>query len=329
MYIQTSNKGNQGSTYYEAPNPPFGATFTYYIKEVPKTKEQLRKEKEKKLFEKGEPIPQPTWRELQLEDKQEKSHLIFTIYDNNDNVVNQFTKAPSKGINRANWNLRYAATANTRVHGEFDPITSGGSGILVMPGEYKVGLKLWHEGELTELVQPVTFTCKKLNNTTLPAEDYQDNVEFAEQVNELAIAVIATGRMISETADKVEQIKQAIYATPGASQELMNKARALSVKLEELNFTMNGLPAKASGEEIPPAQVPLNDRLGMITYAHMGSTSGITTTEKQNYDILAGEFPPVLEELREIVETEVPKLEAELNELNAPWTPGRLPVWKK
>jgi len=329
MYIQTSNKGNQGSTYYEAPNPPFGATFTYYIKEIPKTKEQLRKEKEKELFEKGEPIPQPTWRELQLEDKQEKSHLIFTIYDNNDNVINQFTKAPSKGIKRVNWNLRYAATANTRIRGEFNPITSGGSGILVMPGEYKVGLKLWHEGELTQLVQPVSFTCKKLNNTTLPAKDYQENVEFAEQVNELAIAVIATGRMISETTDKVEQMKQAIYATPGANQELMNKARALSVKLEELNFTMNGLPAKASGEEIPPAQVPLNDRLGMITYAHMGSTSGITTTEKQNYDILAEEFPPVLEELRSIVESEVPKLEAELNELNAPWTPGRLPVWRK
>ena len=90
----------------------------------------------------------------------------------------------------------------------------------------------------------------------MPAADYAENVAFAEKVNKLALAVIGTDRMINETTDKVEQIKQAIYATPGASEELMNKARALSVELEELNFTMNGLPAKASGEEIPPAQVP-------------------------------------------------------------------------
>jgi photosystem II stability/assembly factor-like uncharacterized protein len=37
MYVQSSGKDNQGDTYYKAPNPEFGATFTYYLKEVPKT----------------------------------------------------------------------------------------------------------------------------------------------------------------------------------------------------------------------------------------------------------------------------------------------------
>ena len=198
-----------------------------------------------------------------------------------------------------------------------------------MPGEYKVGLKLWHEGELTELVAPVEFTCKKLNNTTLPAADYAENIAFAEKVNKLALAVSATGKMIGESTAKVEQIKQAIYSTPGASQELMDKARALGVELEELKFAMNGTPAKASGEEVPPAQVPLNDRLGNITYSHMSSTAGITSTEKQGYEILKEEFPPVLGALKRIVENDIPALEAELDKMNAPWTPGRMPVWKE
>jgi photosystem II stability/assembly factor-like uncharacterized protein len=329
MYVQTRGKGNQGSTYFTADNPEFGATITYFLKEVPKSKKDLRKEEEKKLFEAGEPIPQPTWRELQLEEKEEKTHLIFTIYDADDNVINQITKAPSKGVNRLNWAMNYSSTAQTRISGKFDPITSGGRGILVMPGTYKVGMKMWHEGELTELVEPIEFKCEKLNNTTLPAADYAENVAFAEKVNKLALAVVATGRMINETTDKVEQIKQAIYATPGAGENLMKKARALSVELEALDFEMNGIPAKASGEEVPPAKVPLNDRLGMITYTHMGSTSGITTTEKQNYDILKTEFPPVLEALKKIVENEIPALENELNKLGAPWTPGRLPEWKE
>ncbi|QGY43344.1 glycosyl hydrolase [Maribellus comscasis] len=334
LYIQDSNKDNQGSTYFKAPNPEYGATFTYYLKEVPKTKKQLRKEEEKKLFKEGKPIPQPTWRELQLEDKEEPSHLIFTIYDTNNNEVRQITTSPSKGINRINWDLRYSMPTSVRVNGSFNPASAGrggrrGGGILAMPGTYKVGLQMWHEGELTTLAEPVGFVCKKLNNTTLPAGNYQENVEFAQKVSKLAIAVIGTGQMIEDMSSRVEHIKQAIYSTPAVSQELMDRARALGKELEELNFKMNGVPAKASGEEVPPGQVPINDRLGNITYAHYGSTSGITTTEKEGYEILAEEFSPVLNALKKIVEQDIPALEAELNKINAPWTPGRMPVWNK
>ncbi len=333
MYIQTSGKSNQGDTYFTAPNPDFGATFTYYLKEVPKTPKQLRKEKEKELFKEGEPIPQPSWRELELEDKQEQSHLIFSIYDADDNVIDQITAAPSKGINRINWDLRYAMPLSVRVSGSFNPVERsggrGGSGILVMPGTYKVDMRLWHEGELTVLCEPVAFTCRRLNNTTLPAEDYNENVQFAKKVGKLAVAVMGSNQLISELSSKVEHIKQAIYTTPGAGQELMDQARTLAKELEELDFVMNGVPAKASSEEIPPAQVPLNNRLSAITYTHSSSTSGITTTEKQSFEILAEEFPPVLNKLERMVENDIPALEAELDKLGAPWTPGRLPVWKE
>ena len=333
MYIQTNVKDNQGDTYFVAPNPDFGATFSYYLKEVPKTKQQIRKEEEKKLFKEGKPIPQPTWRDLQLENQEEKSHLIFTIYDAGGNVVRQLTTTPSKGINRINWDMRYSQPSSVRVSGSFNPVPESGrrraGGILVMPGTYKVAMEMWHEGELTSLAGPVEFVCKKLNNTTLPARNYSENVEFAQKVSQLAIAVVGTSQMIGEVISKVEHIKQAIYSTPGASQQLMDRARALGKELEELNFKMNGVPAPASGEEIPPAQVPINDRLGNITYTHSGSTSGITTTEKQGCEILKAEFPPVLDALKRIVEKDIPALESELNQINAPWTPGRLPVWKE
>lgn len=47
LYIQSGGKYGQGSTYFSAKNPPYGATFTYYLKEGTKTKKQQRKEKEK------------------------------------------------------------------------------------------------------------------------------------------------------------------------------------------------------------------------------------------------------------------------------------------
>ena len=87
MFVQTSEFDNQGSMYYVADNPPFGATITYYVDTVPKTDRDLRKEKEKKLFEKGEFIPQPSARDLSLEEREIKPYLIFTITDDEGNVI--------------------------------------------------------------------------------------------------------------------------------------------------------------------------------------------------------------------------------------------------
>ena len=48
MFIKRSGTfGSLGSSYFKADNPPFGATFTYYIKETPKTLLEQRKERER------------------------------------------------------------------------------------------------------------------------------------------------------------------------------------------------------------------------------------------------------------------------------------------
>ncbi len=326
MFVQTSSKGNQGSTYYLAKNPEFGATFTYYMKEVPKTKKEIRQEAEKKLFKEGKPIPQPSWRDLQLEANQETMHLIFTITDEAGNVVRRLTKAPSKGISRINWDLKYAGTRSSQ--GKFDPLKESKGSIFAMPGKYKVGLSLWMEGQEKELVAPVEFTCQKLNLATLPAADYQEVVAFGRKVSKLSLAINGTNQLTDELIAKVENIKQAIYAAPEADKNLMNIARELGVKLEELKFKMEGMPAKASYEEIPVTEVPIMERLNNVVYTHYGSTSVITESEKAEFAILEEEFPPILDAVKLMVEKDIPQLESALNKANAPWTPGRLPVWK-
>jgi hypothetical protein len=326
MFVQTSSKGNQGSTYYLAKNPEFGATFTYYLKEVPKTKKEIRQEAEKKLFKEGKPIPQPSWRDLQLEASEEPAHLIFTITDEAGNVVRRLTKAPSKGISRINWDLRYAG--NRSQQGKFDPLKESKGSIFAMPGKYKVGMSLWMESQEKELVAPVEFTCQKLNLATLPATDYHEVVAFGRKVSRLSAAINGTNQLTNELISKVESIKQAIYAAPEADKKLMNVARDLGVKLEEFKFKMEGVPSKASYEEIPPAQVPVMERLNNLVYTHYGSTAAITNSEKAGLQVLEEEFPPILEALKQIVERDIPELESALNKANAPWTQGRLPVWK-
>lgn len=336
MFNYAGNQDNQGQTYYMAPNADYGATFTYYLKEAPKSKKELRKEAEKKLIKEGKPVPQPSWRELELEQMEEAAHLLFTIRDEEGNTVRQLTRAPGKGIQRLTWDLRYAMPTATRISGKFSPVESGGggrrgggAGIAVMPGTYSVEMELWANGEVKKLAGPVKFTAKKLNNVTLPAADYAENVAFAKNVSKLAVAMTGTDRLTAELATRVENIKQAVYATPEAGQALMDQARKAAQALEEIRFALNGVQAKASQEEVPPAQVPLNTRLGNIVSAHISNSAAVSPAEKAEFSILKEEFPPVLARLRQIAEKDIPALEAELNRLNAPWTPGRIPVWKE
>ncbi|MFA5328439.1 MAG: hypothetical protein WC384_11670 [Prolixibacteraceae bacterium] len=327
IFVQTSSKSNQGSTYFLSKNPEFGATFTYYLKDIPKTKKEVRQETEKKLFKEGRPIPQPSWRDQELEAEEEAPQLIFTITDVDGNVVRRMTKAPSKGINRITWDLRYASTKAPKGD-KFDPFKDAKGSILAMPGKYKVGMSLWFEGQEKQLVKPVEFSCKKLNLGTLPAANYDDVVAFGRKVTKLSSVINGANSLTNELISRIESIKQAIYATPEADQKLMDRARKLGVKLEELNFKMEGVKAKASYEEIPPANTPIMERLGNLVYAHYGSTSGITGSEKSDLQILEEEFPPILNDLKQIVEKDIPDLETDLNKVNAPWTPGRLPSLK-
>jgi len=45
--------------------------------------------------------------------------------------------------------------------------------------------------------------------------------------------------------------------------------------------------------------------------------------------LLEEEFPPILEQLKEIHRLSLKALEEELDKLGVPWTPGRVPDWKK
>lgn len=328
-YNRKEKFDNQGSTFFKAANPDYGATFTYYVKEAPKTKEQLRKEKEKELFKEGEYIPQPTWRELELEGKQEKSHLLFTIYDAADNIVRQMAKAPSKGINRITWNLTHNSPYPVSTS-SFDPLQAGGryGGLDALPGRYKVGLQLWHEGTLTTLAEPVEFTVKQLNNTTFPATDLPAIAEFDKKIEEVRMAVDAAERLTRDLIEKVETIKQTLYATPAASQELKDDARALSVELEAIRFEFDGVDARASWEEIPPAKIPLSKKVSELSYMRSGYSGDPTETERQSFAIVQDEFPPLLERIKAIAEEKLPALEKQLDAIGAPWTPGRIPAWK-
>ena len=330
MYIPTDGKYGQGSSVFIAKNPDFGAIFTYYLKDVPKTMKEIRKEKEKELFKKGSPIPQPSDSLLRVEKNETPPYLTFTITDEKGNVVRVFKKAPSKGISRVNWDLRYQSVRSVDGSDKYDPFKDNGSTVLAMPGKYFVSLSLTAGGETKPLSTPVGFNAVILNNATLPASERAALVAFHQKVSELTRVMQGTEQyaegLLKETRDMIQTINNA----PKASPDLMKKAMEIQKQLDEiLNIRFNLRTSHPSSEESPPAPVPLNERLGKIAYVTYGSTSAPTKGQTDAYKILEDEFPPVYEKVKKIGEIDIPELEKALEKIGAPVTPRRLPEWHK
>ena len=263
------------------------------------------------------------------EGKEEKPHIRFTIYDDQDKTVRKFTTKASKGINRISWDLRHESTSPVRLkNDEFDPMADGGRGILAIPGMYKVSVSKVLQGKVTELVSPVEFNVVALNNTTIPAENRKEVFEFQEKAGELARTMQGTMRYASDLAEKIEYILQTLYRMPNSSTEMITEAKRIRNEIDEIEFVFYGHEAIASWEEVPPGQMPLQRRLRNMTYTHYGSTAPLTQTEKDAYNILSEKLPLLIEKLKKIGEQELKDLEKQMDKAGAPWTPGRVPDWK-
>ena len=329
MYVQSNGFGNQGSMYFKSPNPEFGATFTYYVKEVPKVAKSIRQEKEKALFEKGEPIPQPSITDLDAEAKEIKPYLIFTVTDESNNVVKRMYKAASKGVNRIVWNFTYESISPVTAT-KYDPIGEtggrrGGGGIQAMSGNYKVTMSLFAKGEIKELTGPVPFVCKPLGLSNFTVTDLKAKYSWIEEASAFSRSMYGTMSYTSELVNKVNAVMQAIHQTPGASDGLMKEAERINDELEKIMFIFNGPEAKASQEELPPMNMPLSLRLSEMASASYGTSGDIMTIGKEQLDILKSEFPSVLERVKKASD-DLQKLDKQLDAIKAPWTPGRVPV---
>src|SRR5579863_600937 len=142
MYIQTRqfglrDKGFQGESFFTAENPPYGAQFTYYLKEEIKTKKQQRRDLEKEAEKKKVQAAYPTLEALRAEDEEEAPALLFTMSDSANRAIRTITGPVTKGIHRISWDLREppASLPNPRPpEAEDNLFFSEPTGPLVKPG---------------------------------------------------------------------------------------------------------------------------------------------------------------------------------------------------
>jgi hypothetical protein len=320
-------KGFQGDSFFAAPNPPFGAIVTYYLKDELKSKRKTRLDEEKKKAEKNEDVSYPTWEQLQEEDREEDPAIMLIVTDEDGNVVKRVSGPTKAGFQRVAWDLRHPAFDPTQLQAPPDraPWEKDPQGPFAPPGTYHVQLAKRINGQLEMVGQPQTFTTETLGIYTLPEPDRRELIAFQQKTGRLLRAVLGSGQALSDAQKRVSFLKKALDDTPAADPKLHEEARAIEQKLTDISIVLNGDTVKRKRNE---ATLPsLTERVQQIVNGNWSTTSAPTKTNQQQYDFVASEFRDLLAQLRQAVETDLKALETKADQAGAPWTPGRVPTW--
>jgi photosystem II stability/assembly factor-like uncharacterized protein len=326
--LGVEGKAFEGESFYLAPNPPFGAVFTYYLKDELKTLQKERVQKEREVEKEGGEAPYPTWADLQKESRETAPAIIATVKDSAGNIVRRLTGPVTAGFHRISWDLHYPpSTPASLTDGSQDnPFDHPPQGPMAVPGTYTVSFAKRVDGKLTPLGEAQTFSAVPLGLASLPAEDRPAVLAFQEKTARLQRAVLGAGSLLKETQERLQYIHRALLNTPKASDALIDEADALQERLADLDIKLNGNSViRAHNEPDPPAII---ERVNNVVSGHWSSSSAPTQTHLDNYRVAAQSFAPVLEELRKLIDVDLKNLETKLEAAGAPWTPGRVPAWK-
>jgi hypothetical protein len=226
------------------------------------------------------------------------------------------------------WNLRYPSSAPISLRAaQASPFFEPPSGPMVLPGSYTVSFALRVDGEEKPFGTPQTFEVDSLALSTLPAADRAPLLAFQKKAADLQRAVMGAIAVVRETQERLNHLRRGVDETPSADAKLVAEVGALDGRLKDIDVALTGDSVMERRYE--PAPLSIQDRVNAIVRTHWNTTSAPTGTSLRGYDIASEAFAVQLERLRQLVEVDLKKLESALEQAGGPWTPGRVPVWKK
>jgi hypothetical protein len=318
-------KGSQGESFYTAPNPPFGAVFTYYLKDDIKSLKEIRQSKEKKLEKDNIDIEFPGWENLDKEVIQEKPKVFLTILDDNNNLVNIVNGSVKKGIHRVNWNLQFASKSPVRLKnivniGMNPPFNRG---FMVAPGKYKIFLSKEVDGEITILSDTIDFEVVPLRKGTLKGSDYKEVARFWRELSSFRADLQLLRMNFEELKKKSIAMQKALKRADVLDSELNKKIYELKRDLLKIENDAFGSPSRNEvGEHNPPN---ISDRLRAVSSGVMNSTYGPTKMHKKTFEIAKKEYKRLFNLVMDVKNNRVPVLEKSLKEIGAPYIEGEVP----
>lgn len=300
-YIQRSSlsfgpgKGSQGDDHFLAENPPFGATFTYYLKNDLQTAKEKRQKRESNLGELTN-IPFPSFEQLDREASENKPSVWFSIKDQEGVIVNKIKGSTKSGIHRVNWALNMPVD-NIVTSTE----QSEGMNLLATPGRYSVQMSIYDGQSYKDVGEAQSFEVKAMRTPSLQGSSLEELSAFWSNFNALVKRESYQSNTLRTLALKVNLVRSAAdKSSLPLNSDVFKKIENMRVTLFDLEKARNGSPSQAKpGEKTMPK---ISERLFAVQRGISNSTYGPTAFHKQNIDIISKHLnrdEGILEELKE------------------------------
>ncbi|MEQ9301555.1 MAG: glycosyl hydrolase [Cyclobacteriaceae bacterium] len=304
-----SQKGSMGAQHYVAPNPDFGAVFTYYLKDDLQSKAQIRQAKEK-----NGSASFPGWDAVEAEAREDAPKIWITVKDSKGNVVRRVEGSTKKGFHRTAWDLRYPSPTSMGLNGG-----DGAKGLMAAPGYYTATISKYVDGTHTTLGEPMNFEVVPLRKGALEGATPAEVAAFWRAYEEAVGKATAIDISMSSAMKRINAMQKALAKSEAAPGALDDRIHALKQKVLAVEADLNGMAAKREpGEKTKPT---ISQRLFAVDRGISLSTYGPTQTSREQLDIANTEITRMTKTLSDL-DAELKSAGKVLVAAGAPWVEG-------
>ncbi len=314
-------KGSQGDGYFIAPNPPFGAVFTYHLGKGFKTKKAKRQATEKVALDKKKSVGFPGWGTVEAERREKSPQIIFEVKNVAGDVVRRINGPTSKGFHRVAWDLRYPSP---NAVSENNP-SSNNSGFLAPPGSYTVTMYVQQDGQLKRLSTSQQFDVVPLRQGALPTKSHGEIADFWRDYEDAVRRGSQLQISVSNALKRIKNMQIALNRSNAEVGDLDNRLHEIRASILDMNTSLNGNQSRSGpGEKTIPT---IGSRLFVIQRIIEHSTYGPTETGLETLHLIKQDTNAIQSQLI-TNQKELDQLSRRLAKSGAPWVEGD-PILKK
>jgi photosystem II stability/assembly factor-like uncharacterized protein len=285
--------GAVGERSYSAPNPPYGTTLTYYIKDsLPKGRA-----------------------------------LTLAVIDSTGKRIRDLTVNNKPGMHRVTWDLRLAPpylnpprTAAQGGQGNRNQPT----GAFVLPGRYTARLSLVGNDTLMTESSETQLTVNPDPLIPLSAAEYRTLWEMRVNTGSQQAKVQAVVRTAEQLKDQMTEVKAALKAG-AAPDSLTRQANSIDREVDDILTKVRGRQGPDANDVDDKQFHPsIQDRVNGVASEIGDVTSPPTQIQRETLELAMSDLAKEVARLNALLTTRVPALNRGLDAAGVPWTPGRI-----
>jgi photosystem II stability/assembly factor-like uncharacterized protein len=284
--------GALGDREYSAPNPPFGAAITYFLRDS---------------LPKG-------------------GDITLGIYDATGKRVRELTANKKRGMHRVTWDLRNAPPYTVRRPanqvGEPQGRQREPLGPFVLPGRYTARLTVKGAAGAPN-VQEVPIEVKSDPLVPMSEAEYRALYDMRVSTGRLQATVQAAVRTTEQLKEELADVKAALKSSTAAdslSKQAEEVDKEVSDVLKKLRGDPEGEPVSDDKRVEDP---PIQERVNNVAEEIGNVTSQPTELQRATLSLASSDLQREVGRINALLQRRIPALNAALDAAKIPWTIGR------